>query len=185
MWVGNPCHRSNSLISSSHGVLGSAPKFPIFGQTIELVSPRHCKGSRPLSASSSKDLPISIKLRGLNWAENARLLKSEKISALRFYNWIKNSKPALGRNYDVCSLIVDNCGRLNYYETMTCTLNEFNEKGIRLTQNAFRFIPELASDGDSLKNYVSEVVMILNGVGGMCRSSGVGILGGEILFLFL
>ncbi|KAF4362161.1 hypothetical protein G4B88_029244 [Cannabis sativa] len=229
VFFGSDQFRSNSLISSSGPFSVSAPKFPIFGQTIELVSPRHCKGSRPLSASSSKDLPISIKLRGLNSAENARvrnpgpertrsiafwkmaweivgwlkmgendlemklnginvsltnalitlilqLLNSEKISALRFYNWIKNSKPALGRNYDVCSLIVDNCGRLNYYETMTCTLNEFNEKGIRLTQNAFRFIPELASDGDSLKNYVSEVVMILNGVGGMCRSSGVGSL---------
>ncbi|XP_062097426.1 pentatricopeptide repeat-containing protein At1g05670, mitochondrial-like [Humulus lupulus] len=223
------CNLPNSLISSSGSFSVSAPKFSIFGHGIELVSPRRCKGLRPFSASSSKELSNSGTLKRPSSAENAcvrnpgpertrskafwkkaweivdwikggendlefklngvnvslsnalitlilQLLNSEKVSALRFYNWIKDSRPGLGRNYDICSLIVDNCGRLSDYETMTCTLNEFSKKGICLTQNAFWFIPELTSNGGSLKNYVSEVVMILNGVGGTCRSSGVGSL---------
>ncbi|KAM6560157.1 pentatricopeptide repeat-containing protein At1g05670, mitochondrial isoform X1 [Cannabis sativa] len=223
------CNLPNSLISSSGSFSVSAPKFAVFGHGMDLATPRHCKGFRPFSASSSKELPNSGTLKMSNSSENARvrnpgpertgskafwkkawevvgwikrgendlefklngfsvslsnalitlilqLLNSEKISALRFYKWIKDSRPGLGRNYDICSLIVDNCGRLKDYETMTCTLNEFSKKGICLTQNSFLFIPELATDEDSLKNYVSDVVMILNGVGGTCRSSGVGSL---------
>lgn len=100
-------------------------------------------------------------------------LNYEKVSALRFFNWVRDSKPGLRRNSDICSLMIDNFGRLNDYESMTCILNEFREEQICLTKNAFRFLPDLMLNKDSLMNSVTEAVKILKGVGGSCGATGV------------
>lgn len=174
------------------------------------MNPRHCRGFRLFSASSSSNEPsnpgveriksksfgnkalrifhlikrggndleselnrVNVSLSIPSITQILQLLNSEKVSALRFFNWVRDSSPSLSRNYDICSLVVDNCGRLSDYESLTRTLNEFNLKGICLTPNAFRFVPESGSTKDSLKDSVIEVVDMLDGVGGTCRTSGV------------
>ena len=116
---------------------------------------------------------INVSLSVTNIAQILQLLNSEKVSALSFFNWIRGSRPDLTRNYEIYSLVVDNCGRLNDYESLTCTLNEINLKRICLTPSAFRFLPESAWNEESLMDSVSGVVDILNAVGGKCRTSGV------------
>ncbi|PON68336.1 Tetratricopeptide-like helical domain containing protein [Parasponia andersonii] len=121
----------------------------------------------------SKLKQVNVSLRKDYVIQVLHLLSSEKVSALRFFNWIRDSRPGLCRNYDICSLVIDNCGRIYDYESMICTFNEFNRGGICLTQNAFRFLPELASNEVYLRESVSQVAEILNAVGGTCRTSGV------------
>ncbi|KAH7524856.1 hypothetical protein FEM48_Zijuj06G0163500 [Ziziphus jujuba var. spinosa] len=101
------------------------------------------------------------------------VLNCEKVSALRFFDWIRGSQPNICSNYDVCSLVIDNCGRLNDFEAMLSIMNGFAQRGIRLTQKAFGFLTVLILDKPLVMDSVRKVVRVLNEVGGSCGNSGV------------
>lgn len=102
-----------------------------------------------------------------------RALNGKRVSALRFFAWIRGSQPNLYGNSDVCSLVIDNCGWLDDFKAMLCLLNDFRMKGICLTKKAFKFLPVLVLNKDSVMRSVRRVVEVLNEVGGSCRTSGV------------
>lgn len=99
-----------------------------------------------------------------------RTINSKKVSALRFFHWIQNSWPDLGCNPKICSLVIENCGRLEDYETMLLLLKEFTLNGVCLTEKAFTFLAVLRS---SVMDPVNKTIEVLNQVGGSCRNSGV------------
>lgn len=101
------------------------------------------------------------------------VLNCEKVSALPFFDWIRGSQPDMCSNYDFCSLVIDNCGRLNDFEAMLSIMNGFTQRGIRLTQKAFGFLTVFILDKPSVMDSVRKVVNVLNEVGGSCRTSGV------------
>lgn len=101
------------------------------------------------------------------------VLNSHRISGLRFFEWIRSNNPQLLKNAYVCSLIIDNLGRLDDYKTMYAWFKKFTSEKICLTYEAFGFLPVLASANSSLKESTKRVVDLLNEVGGSCRNSGV------------
>ncbi|KAI3464282.1 hypothetical protein Pfo_020945 [Paulownia fortunei] len=101
------------------------------------------------------------------------VLSAQRISGLRFFEWIWSKNPQLHKNAYVCSLIIDNVGRLDDYETMFAWLKKFTSEKTCLTYQAFAFLPVLASTNSSLKESAKRVVDLLNKVGGSCRNSGV------------
>ncbi|KAJ6696898.1 hypothetical protein OIU85_003274 [Salix viminalis] len=54
-------------------------------------------------------------------------------------------RPELRCNSDICSLVIDNCGRLDDYDDMRSLLNEFNENRLCLTKKAFEFLHGVSS----------------------------------------
>ncbi|PKI54710.1 hypothetical protein CRG98_024910 [Punica granatum] len=100
-------------------------------------------------------------------------MNGEKIPALEFYDWLRASVPEHVRHPDICSLLVDNCGRLDDYSTMVSLLIEFKLNGVCLNRKAFRFLNVLASSKTSVKDSVSNVVGVLKKVGGSCLDSGI------------
>ncbi|KAF5727073.1 putative Pentatricopeptide repeat superfamily protein [Tripterygium wilfordii] len=103
-----------------------------------------------------------------------QVLTSEKVSALRFFHWIRHWQPEFYSNSDVCSLMIDNCGCSGDYSSMQSLLNDFTRmKGFRLNKSAFRFLPVLVSSNESLKKSVEIVVDVLEKVGGSSRASGI------------
>ncbi|KAG2714105.1 hypothetical protein I3843_03G013200 [Carya illinoinensis] len=117
----------------------------------------------------SMNLSLSISLV----TEIFRVLSWERVSALRFFAWIRSSRPDLCCNSDVCSLVIHNCGWLDDYKAMLCILNDYKLKRICLTKMAFGFLPVFVSNKDSIMHSVRRVVEVLNEVGGSCRTSGV------------
>lgn len=99
-----------------------------------------------------------------------RSINRKKVSALRFFRWIQSSWPDLSCNPNICSLVIDNCGRLEDYETMLLLLKEFTLNGVCLTEKAFTFLTVL---GSSAMDHVNRTIKVLNQVGGSCRNSGV------------
>ncbi|XAR54648.1 hypothetical protein NMG60_11029880 [Bertholletia excelsa] len=102
-----------------------------------------------------------------------RVLNCEKISALRFFVWARTKNPHLRNNADVCSLIIDNCGWLNDYETMLCLLKDFKIKKICLREKAFGFLPALGSSKELMVESIRKVVEVLEGAGGSCHNTGI------------
>ncbi|XP_075108343.1 uncharacterized protein LOC107790835 [Nicotiana tabacum] len=101
------------------------------------------------------------------------LLKEQRISGLKFFNWLRDSYPEFYRSAYVNSLIICNCGWLDDYKTMFSLLVEFKTEEICLTDKAFGFLTLCGSSKDSLMNSTRKVVDMLNEVGGSCRGSGV------------
>lgn len=101
------------------------------------------------------------------------VLNSQRISGLRFFEWVRRNKPKLHMNADVCSLIIDNCGCLDDYETMNSLLKKFKSEKICLMHKAFGFLPVLSSTNDTLMESTGRMVNLLNEVGGSCRNSGI------------
>ncbi|KAF8026706.1 hypothetical protein BT93_F3243 [Corymbia citriodora subsp. variegata] len=128
-----------------------------------------------LVKSSPDDLEVKLdamnvrpSLSSILWI--FRTVNSKKVSALRFFRWTQSSWPDLGCNSDICSLVIDNCGRLEDYETMLLLLREFSLNGVCLTEKAFTFLTVLRS---SLMDPVNKTIKVLNRVGGSCHNSGV------------
>ncbi|KAH7568342.1 hypothetical protein ACOSP7_009132 [Xanthoceras sorbifolium] len=121
----------------------------------------------------SKLTSMNVSLSVASAVEIFRVLNSEKISALRFLDWIKLFQPELYCNSDVCSLAIDNCGRLDDYETMRCLLGDFGVNQVCLTDKAFGFLNVMISSKASTRKCISRVVEVLNRVGGSCCVSGV------------
>lgn len=100
-------------------------------------------------------------------------MNAEKIPALEFFDWVRASLPEHARNPDICSLAVDNCGRLCDYSAMIALLKEFSLKGLSLNRKAFGFLNVLASSKTSVKDSIRNIVDILKEVNGSCLVSGV------------
>uniref|UniRef100_A0A5B6ZWU5 Putative Pentatricopeptide repeat-containing protein n=1 Tax=Davidia involucrata TaxID=16924 RepID=A0A5B6ZWU5_DAVIN len=86
-----------------------------------------------------------------------QVLNCEKVTGLRFFNWIQHTNQKLYCNSNVCSLIIDNCGWLDDYQTMTCLLMDFKSKRISLTEKAFGFLPVLGSTKDLIMESIRRV----------------------------
>lgn len=116
---------------------------------------------------------LHSRLNTYSITEIFELLNSQKISGLRFFEWMWSNDPKLHKNARVCSLIIGNLGRLEDYGTMYAWLRKFTSEKICLTYEAFGFLPVLAFTDASLKESTKRVLDLLNEVGGSCRSSGV------------
>ncbi|PHU24864.1 hypothetical protein BC332_03196 [Capsicum chinense] len=101
------------------------------------------------------------------------LMNEQRISGLKFFNWLQDSHPEFHRSAYVNSLIICNCGWLDDYKTMFSLLEDFNAEQTCLTDKAFGFLTVLGSSKDSLVNSTKKVVAMLNEVGGSCRGSGI------------
>ncbi|KAL2231806.1 UNVERIFIED_CONTAM: hypothetical protein Sindi_1360600 [Sesamum indicum] len=119
---------------------------------------------------------LSSRLSVYSITEIFEVLNSQRISGLRLFEWIWSNNPQLHKNAYICSLLIDNVGRLDDYETMFAWLKKFTSENICLTYEAFGFIPVLVSTDSSLKQSTKKVVDLLNKVGGSCRNSGVSAL---------
>ena len=106
-------------------------------------------------------------------AQIFRVLNNHKVSAFRFFNWVRVQSCKFPCNSDIYSLLIDNFGRLDDYEGILPVLNEFRQKGVGLNHKAFEFLHVHLSDEDSIKISVERLVKLLNEVGGSCRISGV------------
>ncbi|XVF30177.1 hypothetical protein REPUB_Repub16aG0034700 [Reevesia pubescens] len=102
-----------------------------------------------------------------------RVLNCQKISALRLFNWIRKSHPEFYHNSDICSLVIDNCGRLDDFDSMFNLLNDFRLHGICLNQKAFGYLPAIVSSKASTEKSICKVVEVLNEIGGSCGVSGI------------
>ncbi|KDP45620.1 hypothetical protein JCGZ_17227 [Jatropha curcas] len=76
-------------------------------------------------------------------------------------------------NSDICSLVVDNCGRLGHYNAMQCLLNDFKLNRLSLTKKAFEFLPVMAANEELLRKSTQSVIDMLHEVGGTCYGTGV------------
>nr|DAD33454.1 TPA_asm: hypothetical protein HUJ06_012305 [Nelumbo nucifera] len=100
-------------------------------------------------------------------------LNHDGVPASRFFDWVRNTQPVIGRNAEIWSLLVDNLGRLEDYESMVLVLKSLSQKGICITEKAFAFLLPLCSYGDSARSSVKLVVEMLEKAGGSCRNSGI------------
>lgn len=116
---------------------------------------------------------INRPLTKLSICQIFTVLSCEKVPALQFFEWVRENNSDLYRNSEVCSLMIDNCGWLDDYETMTDLLKEFRREGICLSDKAFGFLPVLDSSKAKSMECIELVVRVLDQVGGSVRSSGV------------
>ncbi|KAJ4713796.1 Pentatricopeptide repeat-containing protein [Melia azedarach] len=125
------------------------------------------------SEVGSKLESMNVSLSTASVIEIFRVLNSKKVSALRFFRWIREFQPEIFCNSDICSLVIDNCGRLDDYENMRHLLDEFSANQIQLTEKAFGFLPVMISSKSLTKVCIWRVVEVLNNVGGSCMVSGI------------
>ncbi|XP_059629702.1 pentatricopeptide repeat-containing protein At1g09900-like [Cornus florida] len=131
-----------------------------------------------LIRSNENDLESKLNVIGASLSvrsvsEVFRVLNLARVSGLRYFEWVLGRNRQLYYNADVCSLIIDNCGRLDDYETMICLLKNFSTHRICLTEKAFGFLLVLGSNKDLVKGSIERVINVLNEAGGSCRGSGI------------
>lgn len=119
---------------------------------------------------------MNVSLSMASVVEILETLASEKVLALRFFDWLKDSQPELCREPEIGCLVVNNCGLLGNYEAMVPILNEFNLKRVHLGRKAFGFLLVLGLDKASTMECVRKMLDVLSEVGGVCQSSGVQLL---------
>lgn len=102
-----------------------------------------------------------------------QVLNCQRTSGLRFFKWVRANNPRLYLSADFCSLVINNCGWLDDYDTMLSLLKEFKLETVCLHESAFWFLPVFRSSQSSLTNAVGRLIDLLNEVGGSCRSSGI------------
>ncbi|XP_051139343.1 pentatricopeptide repeat-containing protein At5g65560-like isoform X1 [Andrographis paniculata] len=100
-----------------------------------------------------------------------KALNSLTLSGSRLFEWIWNTDRQLRRNPLLCSLLIDNVGRLHDYETMHLWLRKFTSENIYLTFEAFTFLA--STNSSSRESSTARVVNLLNQVGGSSQNSGV------------
>ena len=142
------------------------------------VSPKQISEILEVIRSDGHDMEAKLSLMNLRLSvasvtEIFRVLNLERVSAMRFFGWVSNSQLELSCNHDICSLIVDNCGWLGDFETMRCLLKDSNLKRVCLTAKAFRFVPVFTLSKASVMDFVRELIVVFDDVGGVCRSSGI------------
>ncbi|OMO83587.1 hypothetical protein COLO4_22419 [Corchorus olitorius] len=100
-------------------------------------------------------------------------LNSLKVSAVRFFYWVRQSHPLFYHSSNICSLVIDNCGRLDDFDSMLDLLNDFRLNGICLNQKAFGYLTAMISRKTKTENSVTKTVRVLNSIGGECGVSGI------------
>ncbi|GAV70469.1 PPR domain-containing protein/PPR_2 domain-containing protein [Cephalotus follicularis] len=115
---------------------------------------------------------MNVSLSIASMTQIFQVLNSKKVCALRFFHWSRQSQPEFYRNCDICSLIVDNCGRRDDLGAMLCVLNDFRLSKVYLTQKAFGFLPAMVLSKALTEKSLSRVIDVLNKVGGSCAVSG-------------
>ncbi|KAK7271779.1 hypothetical protein RJT34_27959 [Clitoria ternatea] len=124
----------------------------------------------------SKLNEMNVSLSEAIVADIFQILASERVSALKFFHWLKCSNPKLFCDPEIASLFVNNCGLLGNYEAMVPILNEFKLKGVFLGMKAFGFLLDLKLGKDSTMECVRKVMDVFNEVGGLYPSCGVRLL---------
>ncbi|KAK7316206.1 hypothetical protein VNO77_35043 [Canavalia gladiata] len=119
---------------------------------------------------------MNVSLSDSSVVEIFQRLACERVSALRFFDWLKGSDPELCVDPDIGALFVNNCGLLGNYEAMVPILSEFNLKGVFLGMKAFGFLMDMGLDKASSMECVRRVMDVFNEVGGVYRSCGVQLL---------
>ncbi|KAI3758683.1 hypothetical protein L6452_06254 [Arctium lappa] len=135
-------------------------------QVIDVV--RSSKGD----CRSKLDL-MDIKLSTTSIFEIFQVLSFERLHGLQFFEWVRDNNWDSYRKADVYSLMIDNCGWLGDYNTMTSLLEKFNQERICLTDKAFGFLSVLDSSKPQAMESIESVIGILNKVGGSTRHSGI------------
>lgn len=95
------------------------------------------------------------------------VLNYRKVDALGLCDWIMYSHPTCKN--DVCSMVIDNIGRLGNYEAMSRVLGRFSTRRVSLVPLAFKFVSFSPSKEATLR----KVIEILKKVGGPIRGSGL------------
>ncbi|KAE8684635.1 PfkB-like carbohydrate kinase family protein [Hibiscus syriacus] len=136
------------------------------------------------------DNDLESKLDAMNVRLSEVLLKPifvtlnyQKVSALRFFDWIRHSHPVFDHNSDICSLVIDNCGRLGDFDSMLNLLNDFRLHDICLNRKAFGYLRVEISSKATTKNSICKVVEVLDKIGGSCGVSGIHALIEMLCFL--
>lgn len=101
--------------------------------------------------------------------ETFEILNCQRVCGLSFSGWIWSNLLQMNRNARICSLIIDNLGRIEDYQSMLLLLKKFSSCSICLTYEAFSFL----SVSTSLQDSTERVVALLNEARGSCRNSGV------------
>ncbi|TYI72991.1 hypothetical protein E1A91_D07G099100v1 [Gossypium mustelinum] len=130
-----------------------------------------------LIRSGSNDLESKLDAMNIRLSEVLlntifRILNREKIPALRFFNWIRKSHPEFRHDSDIYSLVVDNCGRSDDFDSIFNLLNDFRIHGICLNQKAFSYLPVMISNQAAMKESICKTMEILNKIGGSCGVTG-------------
>ncbi|XP_057503584.1 pentatricopeptide repeat-containing protein At5g39710-like isoform X1 [Actinidia eriantha] len=163
------------------GIVGSdESKFRVsaVGKFVPNVSPKQVSEIIEVTRSGEDDLEFKLNMMSISLSVESlsgifRVLNCERVSALRLFVWAREANPSLYYSADVCSLIIDNCGWLEDYETMRCLLKDFSSNRICLSEKAFGFLPILGSGKASIVESITRVIELLNEVGGSCRGSGI------------
>ncbi|KAK9270738.1 hypothetical protein L1049_026321 [Liquidambar formosana] len=142
------------------------------------ASPKQVSEIIEVIKRGESDLEMKLNLMDVNLSVGAiteifRVLNCERVSALRFFDWIKDFRPNLHCDSDICSLIIENCGWLDDYKGMMCLLKDFKLKQVCLTKKAFGFLPIFSSSKASIMDCIRRQIQVLDEVGGSCRSTGI------------
>ncbi|MFS7954092.1 putative tetratricopeptide-like helical domain superfamily [Helianthus anomalus] len=165
-----PLNPNSSIFNTNHSFFTHPRCFSIISNQTQLVS----QLIDVIKTTNGSNLnSINTKLSKPSICEIFRVLSCEKVLALHFFDWIRDNNPDLYRNSDVCSLMIDNCGWLNDYDTMKHLLTRFKHEQICLNDKAFGFLPVLDSSRAQALESVSLVVRVLGEIGGSVGSSGV------------
>ncbi|KAK7381109.1 hypothetical protein VNO78_33633 [Psophocarpus tetragonolobus] len=119
---------------------------------------------------------MSVSLSDASFAYIFQTLASERVSALKFFDWLKGSHPDFCFDPDIVSLFINNCGLLGNYEAMVPVLREFGLKKVFLGMKAFGFLLDSGLDKASCMECVEKVMAVFNKVGGVYPSCGVQLL---------
>ncbi|GMI85635.1 hypothetical protein HRI_002232800 [Hibiscus trionum] len=152
------------------------------------ASRKHISEVTDLIRRGDNDLESKLHAMNVSLSEASlntlfRTLNYQKVSALRFFDWIRRSHPEFYCNSDVCSLVIGNCGRLGDFDSMFDLLNDFRLHNISLNQKAFDFLHVMISSKAAMKNSICKVVEVLNRIGGSCGVSGIHALIEMLCFL--
>ncbi|KAD0157058.1 hypothetical protein E3N88_44696 [Mikania micrantha] len=151
-------------ITDTRNPLYVSPK--LVSQITDIV--RSSKGE----CRSKLDL-IDTRLSKVPICEIIKVLSFEKVPAMQFFEWVRDNHPDLYCNGDICSLMVDNCGWLNDFDTMRALLKQFKQERICLDDKAFGFLPVLDSSKANAMESITLVIQVLDEIGGSVRGSGV------------
>ncbi|KAM7259839.1 hypothetical protein ACFE04_015580 [Oxalis oulophora] len=109
------------------------------------------------------DTHLECKLKSMNLRLSVysairilKVLNTLRVSAVVFFHWVRQLGPEFEVDCDICSLVIDNCGRLNDFDTMCSLMNEFRMNGIQLNEKAFGFLAFVVLNKNSGKGCDSE-----------------------------
>ncbi|KAI3905667.1 hypothetical protein MKW92_014840 [Papaver armeniacum] len=102
-----------------------------------------------------------------------RRLNYDGVSGLHFFCWLSETHIDFKRSSVFCSMVIDNQGRVEDYDSMGVLFKDFSRKGICLSENAFAFLADSLEDEFKGGDNVRKIVELLNETGGSAGSSGI------------